>query len=152
MSLKEELEKAFGKKKPKMVENAIDRAISNAVDEVPPKFEYIITPEKLHPPKIRVLDPALIPLKKDAQDAMIQATYNLQPGGIDFGYLANNSSFQRAIMEFIKKFVPGFENVKHRGSKEVMTQSFNQNAHNYKKVMIELKEKLAERRKKVDGS
>lgn len=120
-SLKEELEKAFGKKKPKIVENAIER---------------------LNPP----------PTPHHAVDAQIHALQPITSGGIDFGYLANNSSFQRAIMEFIKKFVPGMEAIKPRGSKEVMNKSFNQNAHNYKKVMIELKEKLAARRKKVDGS
>ena len=64
---------------------------------------------------------------------------------IDFSYLANNSSFQRAIIEFIKRFVPGFENVKHRGSKEVMRKSFDQNANNYRNVMKELKEVLKKR-------
>ena len=122
------LEKTFGKKKPKIVQNAVER-----LNPPPP------------PPIPRT------PPRTEALDSMVHATYNLQPKGIDFSYLANNSSFQRAIMEFIKKFVPGFENVKHRGSKEVMKQSFNQNAHNYQKVMIELKEKLAERRKKADG-
>lgn len=61
---------------------------------------------------------------------------------IDFSYLSNNSSFQRAIMEFIKKFVPGFENVKHRGSKEEMAKSFDINAQNYRGVMNEFKEKV----------
>ena len=61
---------------------------------------------------------------------------------IDFSYLANNSSFQRSIIEFIKKFVPGFENVKPRGSKEEMAESFDQNAQNYSNVMKEFKEKL----------
>ena len=67
---------------------------------------------------------------------------------IDFSYLANNSSFQRAIMEFIKKFVPGFENVKHRGSKEEMAKSFNINAQNYRGVMNEFKEKVERLRKR----
>lgn len=87
--------------------------------------------ERLHPPPIDI-------------------TPKITPGGIDFSYLANNSSFQRAIMEFIKKFVPGFENVKHRGSMKVMKQSFDNNAHNYKNCMVELKEKLKERRDKID--
>ena len=64
---------------------------------------------------------------------------------IDFSYLANNSSFQRAIMEFIRKFVPGLENIKVRGNKEVMKQSFDQNANNYRNVMKELKEVLKKR-------
>ncbi|BDI54981.1 MAG: hypothetical protein QIT40_gp23 [Lokiarchaeia virus VerdaV4] len=61
---------------------------------------------------------------------------------IDFSYLTNNSSFQRAIMEFIKKFVPGFKNVNPRGSKVEMAKSFDQNAQNYSAVMNEFKLKL----------
>ena len=64
---------------------------------------------------------------------------------IDFSYLTNNSSFQRAIMEFIRKFVPGLEDLKVRGNKEVMKQSFNENANNYRNVMKELKEVLKKR-------
>ena len=66
---------------------------------------------------------------------------------IDFSYLTNNSSFQRAIMEFIRKFVPGLEDIKVRGNKEVMKQSFNQNANNYRNVMKELKQVLEKRKK-----
>lgn len=72
-------------------------------------------------------------------------TKALEKRGIDFSYLTNNSSFQRAIIEFIKKFVPGFENVKHRGSREIMRESFDQNANNYRNVMKELKEVLKKR-------
>lgn len=115
------LDEAFGKKKPKIVENAIER---------------------LNPP----------PTNYHAVDAAVHALSPIltTPGGIDFSYLANNSSFQRGIMEFIKKFVPGMEAINPRGSKEVMNKSFNKNAANYKLVMSELKEKLAERRKKAD--
>lgn len=65
---------------------------------------------------------------------------------IDFSYLTNNSSFQRAIIEFIRKYIPGFENVNPRASKNVMTKSFNKNIANYKEVMAELKLKLKEKR------
>jgi len=80
----------------------------------------------------------------------IQEAYesNESSSGIDFSYLTHNSSFQRAIMEFIKKFVPGMENIKHRGSKEIMKQSFNQNASNYRGVMNEFTEKVERLRKK----
>ena len=66
---------------------------------------------------------------------------------LDFSYLTNNSSFQRAIMEFIRKFVPGLETLKVRGNKEVMKQSFNENANNYRNVMKELKQVLEKRKK-----
>ena len=52
-------------------------------------------------------------------------------------------------MEFIRRFVPGLENIKVRGNKEVMKQSFNENVNNYRNVMKELKEVL-ELRKKWD--
>ena len=69
---------------------------------------------------------------------------------IDFSNLTNNSSFQRAIIEFIKKFIPGFEDVNPRASKQVMTKKFNQNYVNYKNVMKELKEVLEARKKKKE--
>ena len=65
---------------------------------------------------------------------------------LDFSYLTNNSSFQRAIIEFIKKFIPGFEDVKPRGSKEVMVKTFNKNIANYRECMQELEEKLRGKR------
>ena len=68
---------------------------------------------------------------------------------LDFSYLTNNSSFQRSIIEFIKKYIPGFENVNHRASKEVMTKQFNQNMINYKLVMEELKEVLKKRNERI---
>ena len=110
------------------------------------------TLENLHPPvevgektqENRRVDSSNLTISKSLRDTNSKPT-NM---GIDFSYLTNNSSFQRAIMEFMKKFVPGLENIKPRGTKEVMKQSFNQNAYNYKLVMVELKEKLKERREK----
>jgi len=61
---------------------------------------------------------------------------------IDWSYLSDNSSFQRGIMEFIKKIVPGLENIEVRGSKEVMAKSFSQEKRNYINVMSEFKSKL----------
>ena len=63
--------------------------------------------------------------------------------GIDFSYLANNSSFQRAILEFIKKFIPGFENVNPRASKKETAKIFNKNVANMNNVMNEFKAKVA---------
>lgn len=125
-NLDDMLDEAFGKKKPKIVEVAIKRGI--------------LPTGQLYPPPNVVVDFSAMTGNKPTI-----------PGGIDFSYLANNSSFQRGIMEFIKRFVPGMENIKHRGSKEVMKQSFNQNAHNYKQVMTELKEKLKQRKDEIDG-
>ena len=128
------LDEVFGKKKPKIVENSIKRI-------------KVVDPGQLNPPPAIQYEEV-----KNADIRDMPYTKALEKRGIDFSYLANNSSFQRAIMEFIKKFVPGMEAIKPRASKEVMNQSFNQNASNYREVMKELKEKLAERRKKVDGS
>lgn len=64
---------------------------------------------------------------------------------IDFSYLTNNTSFRRGIMEFIKKYIPGFENVDPRASNKVMTQQFNENYRNYKAVMAEFMEKVKKR-------
>ena len=112
----------------------------------------------LHPKKKLILRggstghiPPRAPIISEKSGRDYTLVESVDPGGsqidskpiIDFSYLANNSSFQRSIIEFIKKFVPGFENVNPRGSKEVMAQSFDQNAQNYSAVMNEFKEKLA---------
>ena len=96
----------------------------------------------LHPPKMVEKEGV-----EQGEERMIK--FNLSPDSktIDFSYLTNNSSFQRAIMEFIRRFVPGLENIKVRGNKEVMKQSFNANVNNYRNVMIELKEVLELRKK-----
>lgn len=67
---------------------------------------------------------------------------------IDWSYLSDNSSFQRGVMEFIKKIVPGLENIEVRGSKVAMAESFSQEKSNYINVMNEFKSKL-ERLKNV---
>lgn len=41
---------------------------------------------------------------------------------MDFNYLVNNSSFQRAITEFVKHTFPAYKGIDHRASKEVMNQ------------------------------
>jgi len=127
------LDETFGKKKPKQVEVSLER---------------------LHPPMAPKVVVSEKEVNLEASSSLNESRMGSTPISgnvqsiadsklaIDFSYLANNSSFQRAIMEFIKKFVPGFENVKHRGSKEVMTKSFNKNAQNYTNVMNEYKEKV----------
>lgn len=111
------------------------------------EIEEILHPEKkdLYPP----IAPKLIVSEKSGEQGISPplpiskrlGSLDSKPT-IDFSYLTNNSSFQRAIMEFIKKFVPGFENVEARGSKEIMVKSFDINAQNYRECMQELKEKL----------
>jgi len=73
-----------------------------------------------------------------------------------FEWCAQNSSFRRWLIEFVKKVMPGFEGKYHRFSKEEMNKvfmqkrkeaahkikSFDQNARNYKNVMAEYLEKL----------
>ena len=44
---------------------------------------------------------------------------------IDFNKIANNSSFQRFIVEAIKMSVPQLKNVNARTSREVMSKAFN---------------------------
>ena len=124
MSLKKQLDKAFGKDK---VELHLPRA--------PIKQKDTISGET---PNTSFKGGGSIPQHPTNTDS--------KPI-IDFSYLTSNSSFQRAIMEFIKKFVPGFENVEARGSKEVMVKSFDSNAQNYRECMAELKEKLLKRKR-----
>ncbi|KKN60510.1 hypothetical protein LCGC14_0531560 [marine sediment metagenome] len=61
---------------------------------------------------------------------------------LDFSYLTNNSSFQRAITEFFKKFAVGFEKIKVRGTKKQIQDSFSQNK---RALLLELKEVLKKR-------
>ena len=112
---------------------------------------------------VKVLHPPRAPVKVEKSDEVTQkgmrgisAVHPSQEASeivrtdlktIDFSYLTNNSSFQRAIMEFIRKFVPGLEDIKVRGNKEVMKQSFNANVNNYRNVMKELKTVLEMRKK-----
>lgn len=63
-------------------------------------------------------------------------------------WLLDNSSFDRALMEFVKKVVPGLEGVDVRGSKKVMVKSFNKNVQNFRGVMNEFKEKVQKLRGK----
>ena len=129
-----------------------------------------VTKERLHPPMAPIKCPKcetiyLHPIEKecnvcgwkpiaseklgDAKDMDLPNGKQYQSDSklaIDFSYLTNNSSFQRAIIEFIRKYIPGFENVNPRASKDMMTKSFNKNISNYREVMAELKLKLQEKR------
>ena len=128
MSLEEDIRKKFGKRQ----EVSLDSLH-------PPMAPKPIVSETLDSGRIQGESRTALPsnLKVATSDSKL---------AIDFSYLANNSSFQRGIMEFIKKFVPGLENVDARGTKQVMAKSFDQNAHNYREVMKELKLKLQEKR------
>ncbi len=97
----------------------------------------------LHPPRAPIISETTV--VREMHPIKIESSLDTTDSKpiIDFSYLANNSSFQRSIIEFIKKFVPGFENVEARGSKEIMAKSFDSNAQNYRECMKELKEKLA---------
>lgn len=91
---------------------------------------------------------------------------------IDFNKIANNSSFQRFIVEAIKMSVPQLKNISARTSKEVMSKAFNEriteidNAVNvydeikeigrgthkdFKEVVKELKLALAKQKAKVES-
>lgn len=47
-----------------------------------------------------------------------------QDFSIDFLYLVNNSSFQRAIIEFMKHTIPQLKGISHRGSKKAVEKQF----------------------------
>lgn len=123
-TLKEEMRNILGIKDNKMLEISLDRL------REPAKVETsVLTRDR----------------QSNGRDPMIKTgefKTDSHTLAIDFSYLTNNSSFQRAIMEFIKKYIPGFENIKARGNKEVMKQSFNENMNNYRNVMNEFKTKL----------
>ena len=116
-----------------------------------------IAKERLHPPMAPIASEKTVIANKLGADVLSHKQYKVESTdvdasttasklSIDFSYLTNNSSFQRAIIEFIRKYIPGFETVNPRASKDVMTKSFNKNIANYKEVMAELKLKLKEKR------
>lgn len=100
----------------------------------------------LHPPRAPKMVEKSI-LRSKTRDLVEKPSKNIDSKTIDFSYLTNNHSFQMAILEFMKKFAPGLENIKVRGNKEVMKQSFNENANNYRNVMKELKQVLEMKKK-----
>ena len=103
----------------------------------------------LHPPRAPIISeksvekdvykPKVVGIKEYSQTdskPIIDFSY------IDWSYLSDNSSFQRGVMEFIKKIVPGLENIEVRGSKDAMAKSFSQEKRNFINVMSEFKSKL----------
>lgn len=126
--LDDALDEAFGKKKPKMVENAVDR-VPNLN---PPPLPYVID---------------------DVYKTIVEKGIPKIDMDLDFNSIANSSDFQRFIVFLAKKITPDlFKGVSTRVSATKMKQQFNTKRADYKLVMNELKEKLAVKRKKVDGN
>ena len=66
---------------------------------------------------------------------------------LDFNSIANSSDFQRFIVFLAKKITPGlFSSVSTRATGSKMKQQFNDTRADYRLVMLELKEKLKERK------
>lgn len=129
------------------------------------KFKDLSKPPRAPPKPVKKeeLRPPKKPIKKIPQDQ--------EEFFIDFNKIANNSSFQRFIIEAIKMSVPQLKNVSARTSKEVMNKAFSirineiDNAVNVydeikeigrgthrdmKEVVIELKQTLAKRKAKIE--
>ena len=115
------LDEAFGNKKPKIVKVAIER---------------------LRPPREVETSVDALDGKTETPMSSIQANSKTSEMELDFSYLTNNSSFQRAITEFFKKFAVGFEKIKVRGTKKQIQDSFSQNK---RALLKELKEVLERR-------
>ena len=70
---------------------------------------------------------------------------------MDFYAIANSSDFQRFIVFLAKKITPGlFSGVSTRATSTKMKQQFNDTRGDYRLVMVELKEKLKERKERVE--
>ncbi len=95
---------------------------------------------KMEVKKVKILQPPkMVEKTEERRDIEILTSTTLGESGsktIDFSYLTNNSSFQRAIMEFIRKFVPGLETLKVRGNKEVINKSIYFFGHGCRKHNI----------------
>lgn len=104
----------------------------------PPKVENRFEGDRM----VEQLPLGADPRKETHSPEVQEATDSKTFAGIDFSYLTNNSSFQRGIMEFFKKYAPGLEKIKVRGSKENLLQSFDKNR---RELLKELKEVLKRR-------
>lgn len=80
---------------------------------------------------------------------------------IDFNKIANNSSFQRFILETIKTCVPHLKSVSVRTSKDIMSKAFSNKINEIStamnvvkrmdpEVLSELKEVLAKREARIE--
>ncbi len=138
-------------------EKNIEKTTEVASDKKPDtKLNFDTEKKTLHPP------PAPRPPKQEIEQEFF----------IDFNKIANNSSFQRFIIEAIKMSVPQLKNISARTSKEVMSKAFNEriteidNAVNvydeikeigrgthkdYREVVDELKLALAKQKVKVEN-
>lgn len=58
-----------------------------------------------------------------------------QDFSIDFLYLVNNSSFQRAMIEFMKHTIPQLKGISHRGSKKVVDKRFGERINEIDKAI-----------------
>lgn len=79
-----------------------------------------------------------------------------------FLWLANNSSFQMLMLEWVRKVVPGFEDIKTRGKQAVLKEGFSKRIETIKanneivkrmdpELLAELKEVLAKRKAKIES-
>ncbi len=150
---KEYMRKYQAARRAKIKLDSLLQVVKNDVKNVKKKLYY----EELKPPRMAKVENLVRDRGGMADNHAVPLTQinltderkliNSKTLAIDFSYLTTNSSFQRGVMEFIKKYIPGFENVKVRGSKEVIKQSFNENINNYRNVMKELKTVLEARKK-----
>ncbi len=96
-------------------------------------------------PKLKVIQ-----IRKKVTNIQDKRTTKIMGLEDAFNWLVENSSFQRSIVEFIKKVVPGFDGNYERFSKEKMNEAFQERVDgvkdaikgNYSDVMKEFKEKL----------
>ena len=134
MSLEEEIRKKFGK----MQKVAIERLHPPRA----PKYNSQntehswISSEKSVEETIEQFDSANYKVGTESTDSQL---------GIDpFVWLSSNHSFQMVMYEFMKKFAPGLEKIKTRGTKKVLKNSFSKARQD---LMKELKEVLEMRKK-----
>jgi len=58
-----------------------------------------------------------------------------QDFSIDFRYLVDNSSFQRAMIEFMKHTIPQLKGISHRGTKKVVEKRFGERINEIDKAI-----------------
>lgn len=118
-----------------------------------------ISLERLQPPRAPIVNRVELSVREDhykeissetsggTKDTVVNDVVQDQHSklGIDpFVWLSSNHSFQMVLYEFMKKFAPGLERIKTRGTKKVLKNCFSKARQD---LMKELKQVLELRKK-----
>ena len=147
--LKKILDETFGKKKPKQVEVSLERLTPpRAPKPIPPNLMKSIMSHEIEPmikggkrviSSEQSVEQAKAESERRSEVSESQEITDSKLGIDPFVWLSSNHSFQMVLYEFMKKFAPGLERIKTRGTKKVLRNSFSKVRQD---LMKELKQVL----------